>query len=189
MQTTIHQKYISAYFKSQHINQEEQTKLQTLREEAFTHLTQILTTFFTDLFNTEKPYTRSQFSPAFTVKDIFKLLQFGSSLFNAQDAESDIDCLLLTYDIIMDRREYFALLAPYIDGLQKDGTGDILNVLEVREANVPIIKFQCKGVKIDLIFACAFMTPFLKFPESNYLLQFHNYSEDDKANFCSTMGY
>jgi len=54
---------------------------------------------------------------------------------------------------------------------------------------VPLIKFECLGVKIDLLFACCELPHNNKVPDSKHLLNFGNFENEDKSNMASTMGY
>jgi poly(A) polymerase Pap1 len=82
----------------------------------------------------------------------YKLLQFGSSVLNATDVDSDIDMLLVTYECLLDRQQFFTILSKHLISSKF-----ITQLQEVSEATVPIIKFQCGEVKIDLLFACALL--------------------------------
>lgn len=107
--------------------------------------------------------------------DRYKLVEFGSTMLEVENASSDLDLLLTSFDCILDRATFFSAIET---DFKKSSC--ITQLIIVRNAQVPLAKFKFNGVKVDLIFA-EMKTPKDPFSpatevpsevkQSNYLLQ------------------
>lgn len=99
-------------------------------------------------------------------KDIFQKLpltftikQFGSSVFGGADKNSDIDLLLVSFNELLNREDFFS---DFLEHLKQDK--EITDVQAIPKAMVPIIKMVFKGIQLDILY-CAMQTP------SQFILQ------------------
>ena len=78
----------------------------------------------------------------------YQLIEFGSTLLGVENADSDLDILVTTFDCLYERIRFYQVLEAklkLIDGVS--------NFIAVKTANIPLAKFSLNGVKFDLVFA------------------------------------
>lgn len=73
---------------------------------------------------------------------------FGSTLFGGVDKDSDMDLLLLCFEDILNRFEFFAVFADFLVSDEMGAT----KLLKVPQAKIPILKFTFMNVEFDLLF-------------------------------------
>jgi len=113
------------------------------------------------------------------------LLQFGSQLLGTADEESDVDLCLTSFETLLNRYEFFDYLTP----LLRSDKVKASYVHDIREAFVPIIRFELSGVKFDLVYvAMNRPTEYDQKILKDYLLD-DIHIAPDKQSFNSAQGY
>ena len=78
----------------------------------------------------------------------FRIVDFGSTRLGVESADSDLDLLITTYDCLFERLPFFQKLESKI----KSEHG-VENFHLLKNAHVPLAKFNYDGIKVDLVFA------------------------------------
>ena len=87
----------------------------------------------------------------------YRLVEFGSTMLGVESAQSDLDLLITTFDCLISRDVFFHAVETLLKNLVK-----VKDLIIIRSANVPLVKFKFDGVKVDLIFAEMITPSFLK---------------------------
>ena len=80
--------------------------------------------------------------------DRYRLVEFGSTMLGVDSSDSDLDLLLTTFDCLFDRTVFFNKFEAKLRQIYK-----VSEFIIIKNASVPVAKFEVQGVKIDLVFA------------------------------------
>ena len=70
-------------------------------------------------------------------------------MLEVDNEDSDLDIIVTTFDCLFDRHQFFKQLEEALSSSERD----VKSLIIIRDAKVPVAKFEIDGMKIDLVFA------------------------------------
>ena len=78
----------------------------------------------------------------------YDLVDFGSTYLGVENAQSDLDLLVTTFDCLFDRQVFYNKLESKLKAHE-----DVSELIIIKGANIPLASFKIGRAKMDLIFA------------------------------------